>query len=84
MASTRLVVMHNFWYPMTHQLETAMFMKNITMLGGSPTSSGQHRGNRFACGPVYRNDGGHPTPGSGRLPGGGCVLLIPGKDGLQW
>ena len=32
------LVMHNFWSvsdPMTHQLETAMFMKNVTMLGGA-------------------------------------------------
>jgi hypothetical protein len=42
------------------------------------------RGNRFAWSPVCMSDGGHPAPGSGRLPGGGCVLLIPGKDGLQW
>jgi hypothetical protein len=30
--------MHNFWSvsdPMTHQIETAMFMKNVTMLGGA-------------------------------------------------
>jgi putative oxidoreductase len=32
------LVMHNFWSvsdPMTHQIETAMFMKNVTMLGGA-------------------------------------------------
>ena len=32
------LVMHNFWSvsdPMTHQLEMAMFMKNVTMLGGA-------------------------------------------------
>jgi putative oxidoreductase len=32
------LAMHNFWSvsdPMTHQIETAMFMKNVTMLGGA-------------------------------------------------
>jgi putative oxidoreductase len=61
------LVMHNFWSapdPKTHQIETAMFITNVTMLGsafafphrGRPTSSAQHLGNRFACGPVYMSD----------------------------
>jgi putative oxidoreductase len=32
------VMMHNFWSvsdPMTHQIERAMFLKNVTMLGGA-------------------------------------------------
>jgi putative oxidoreductase len=32
------LAMHNFWSvsdPMTHQIEIAMFMKNVTMLGGA-------------------------------------------------
>ncbi len=32
------VMMHNFWTstdPLTHQIERAMFLKNLTMLGGA-------------------------------------------------
>ena len=32
------VMMHNFWTssdPLTHQIERAMFLKNVTMLGGA-------------------------------------------------
>jgi putative oxidoreductase len=32
------VMMHNFWTstdPLTHQMEQAMFLKNVTMLGGA-------------------------------------------------
>ena len=32
------VMMHNFWAstdPLTHQIERAMFLKNLTMLGGA-------------------------------------------------
>ena len=32
------VMMHNFWAstdPLTHQIEQAMFLKNLTMLGGA-------------------------------------------------
>ena len=32
------VMMHNFWSstdPLTHQIERAMFLKNLTMLGGA-------------------------------------------------
>src|SRR5713101_8002062 len=32
------VIMHNFWAstdPLTHQIERAMFLKNLTMIGGA-------------------------------------------------
>jgi putative oxidoreductase len=43
------LVMHNFWSvsdPMTYQVETAMFMKNVTMLGGALVMS------YFGAGPL--------------------------------
>jgi uncharacterized membrane protein YphA (DoxX/SURF4 family) len=77
------LVMHNFWSapdPKTHQIETAMFITNVTMLAGAfvfphrgrATSSAQHLGNRLACGPVSMSDVGGSVAWFGRVPSDGC------------
>jgi putative oxidoreductase len=51
------LLMHNFWAaadPVTSQIEKAMFMKNITMLGGALLIS------YFGAGPLSLDAFGHP------------------------
>ena len=51
------LVMHNFWSvsdPMTLQIETANFMKNVTMLGGPGDQLFRRRSAEPGCAPVHK------------------------------
>jgi len=72
------VMMHNFWAstdPVTHQIEQAMFLKNITMLGGALIISYFGAGPLSLDGQLNRDRGviNHMKPSDAEIRGGHCA-----------